>query len=139
MLEELFPGLRGSAWRVTSSVDMNYNCVSWAIGVSDKVWWPDLEKVDHWPRDIPRSSHIDHFALFFDKLGFVPCADEELDSGFEKIALFGVASHVRHVARQLDSIRWTSKLGRLEDIEHELHALEGDEYGRVMLLMRRKQ
>ncbi len=42
-----------------------------------------------------------------------------------------------HAARQLASGRWTSKLGKAEDIEHDLHDLEGDLYGIVVLLMKR--
>lgn len=33
--------------------------------------------------------------------------------------------------------RWTSKLGELEDIEHDLTDLEGAAYGKVVLLMKR--
>ncbi len=42
-----------------------------------------------------------------------------------------------HAARQLANGRWTSKLGRAEDIEHQLHDLEGEVYGTVALLMKR--
>jgi len=42
-----------------------------------------------------------------------------------------------HVARQLPSGRWSSKLGALQDIEHDLHDLEGTEYGSVVLVMKR--
>jgi hypothetical protein len=33
--------------------------------------------------------------------------------------------------------RWTSKLGRSEDIEQGLHALTGEVYGSVVRVMRR--
>jgi hypothetical protein len=33
--------------------------------------------------------------------------------------------------------RWTNKLGKAEDIEHELRDLEGDFYGTVVLVMQR--
>lgn len=42
-----------------------------------------------------------------------------------------------HAARQLHSGAWTSKLGNAEDIEHELHALEGEIYGTVVVIMNR--
>jgi hypothetical protein len=42
-----------------------------------------------------------------------------------------------HAARLLPSGLWTSKLGEWEDIEHDLHALEGDVYGTVALLLKR--
>jgi hypothetical protein len=43
----------------------------------------------------------------------------------------------KHAARQLPSGRWTSKIGVLEDIEHSLRDLEGDEYGTATVLMKR--
>jgi hypothetical protein len=42
-----------------------------------------------------------------------------------------------HVAGQLVTGRWTSKLGESEDIEHGLRDLEGDVYGVVVLVMQR--
>jgi hypothetical protein len=42
-----------------------------------------------------------------------------------------------HAARPLSSGRWVSKLGRAEDIEHELNALAGDLYGVVALVLQR--
>jgi hypothetical protein len=66
------------------------------------------------------------------------CAGEELESSFEKIALFADSQRVpKHAARQLTSGRWSSKLGKLEVIEHALHDLEGTEYGAVVLIMKR--
>jgi hypothetical protein len=61
----------------------------------------------------------------------------ELESGFEKIALFASDGVPKHAARQLESGRWTSKLGTREDIEHALHDLEGAIYGSVALVMKR--
>lgn len=59
--------------------------------------------------------------------------------GFQKVAFFVGANGVpTHAARQLPSGLWTSKLGEWEDIEHTLHALEGDIYGTVALLLKRR-
>jgi hypothetical protein len=42
------------------------------------------------------------------------------------------------MARQLVSGAWTSKLGRLEDIEHEaLEAINCDDYGEPVQFLRR--
>jgi hypothetical protein len=66
------------------------------------------------------------------------CEGDELEAGFEKIALFANNQGIPlHAARQLPSGRWTSKLGELEDIEHTLRDLEGEEYGSVALVMKR--
>ena len=70
-------------------------------------------------------------------LGYVPCESKDLEPGFAKVALFtDVEGKPKHAARQLDTGRWTSKLGEREDIEHELHDLEGTVYGSVVLVMK---
>ncbi len=78
------------------------------------------------------------FVAAFETLGYEPCADGALEGGFEKIAIYRSPSGVQHVARQLGTGRWTSKLGGLEDIEHDSPTeLEGVEYGRVVQYLRR--
>ena len=69
------------------------------------------------------------------------CSDSSLEAGYEKIAIYVKDGIPTHAARQLGDGRWTSKLGKYEDIEHDsLDALNGDgygEYGRVALFMSR--
>ncbi len=62
--------------------------------------------------------------------------DEQLEPGYQKIALFARAGVPKHAARQLPSGRWISKLW-IEDIEHALHDLTGMAYGTVVLVMKR--
>jgi hypothetical protein len=67
--------------------------------------------------------------------------DGNLEAGYEKIAIYyrpGTVDFL-HVARQLSDGRWTSKLGRGEDITHNtVEGLEGvGAYGRVARFMRR--
>ena len=55
-----------------------------------------------------------------------------------RLPIYALSFTVTHMARQLASGLWTSKLGELEDIEHETPAeLEGDIYGIVVQYMRR--
>ena len=57
----------------------------------------------------------------FRSLGFVMRDDGDHEIGLEKIALYATDDdEYTHVARQLPSGKWTSKLGGLEDIEHDL-------------------
>jgi hypothetical protein len=78
--------------------------------------------------------------MAFATLGYAVCASEGLEPGYQKVALFADEQGVpKHAAAQLTNGRWTSKLGKFEDIEHELHDLEGTGYGLVALIMRRPQ
>jgi hypothetical protein len=55
----------------------------------------------------------------------------------EKVALFELAGACSHAAKQLDAIFWSSKLGPYIDIKHHLTALEGGEYGNVVVYLER--
>ncbi len=138
-IEDLFPGLRRSAYEVTSPPTDDYNCIAWAAGATDIWWWPigDPQRV-HWPGGVPREETLEAFREVFAALGYAVCNHSELEPGYEKVALFANAvGFPTHAARQLLTGRWTSKLGQLEDIEHMLQDLEGTEYGSVMLVMKR--
>ncbi|MCY4473974.1 MAG: hypothetical protein OXC83_00880 [Chloroflexi bacterium] len=134
-LRELFPSL--SDFSVTSPQDARYNCVAWAAGMDSGWWWPGLGFA--WPFDQSEDESLLTFITAFNTLGFERCEDGTLEEGFEKIAVYQSRNgQVSHVARQLSSGRWTSKIGTLEDIEHsEPSELEGERYGSVTQFMRR--
>ncbi len=131
-LESIFSRLHSGNYRITSPKDSVYNCIAWAVGDTTQWWWPDPPGQEYWPAGVPREETVPAFLAAFATLGFEPGASEELEAGVEKIALFVNATGMpTHAARQLLSGRWTSKLGRGEDIEHDLQDLTGTMYGRV--------
>jgi hypothetical protein len=78
------------------------------------------------------------FIQAYATLGFLPCESSALEDGFEKIALYATPDgEPTHAARQLPTGRWTSKLGRWEDIEHELDGLVCEMYGAVRQILKR--
>jgi hypothetical protein len=138
-LEDLFPGLAAAGYRITSPRSTDYNCIAWAAGQTGTWWWPgpDLVK-EYWPSGHPRELTLSAFQGVFAGLGYSICRVEDPESGVEKIALFADADgRPTHAARQLPNGLWTSKLGKAEDIEHTLRAVEGDIYGSVVLIMQR--
>ena len=121
-LELFLPGLRTSNWSITSEATDAYNCIAWALGETDR-WW-DPNRVDgYWPEGVDRDDQIATFGVAFASLGFEHCENADLETEFEKIALFADELGLTHVALQLPSGRWTSKIGEDEDIEHDLGAL----------------
>jgi hypothetical protein len=71
--------------------------------------------------------------------GFAVCEAGDAETGFEKVALYATSTFYTHAARQLPGGKWTSKLGRAEDIEHDsADDLAGGVYGSVVLFMKRK-
>jgi hypothetical protein len=137
-LENLFPGLQGRPYQITSPKNDDYNCIAWAAGDTRNWWWPDEEGQDYWPSGASRSESVVSFVDAFASLGYLVCDHADLENGFEKIALFAIADEQpKHVARQLPNGHWTSKLGHLEDIEHILGDLTGKAYGTVVRIMKR--
>ena len=77
----------------------------------------------------------------FATLGYMPCGNAELERGFDKLAIYADdLGSPTHVARQLSTGAWTSKLGVAEDVEHDtLARLEGILYGNVGQVLRRQR
>ena len=135
-----FPGLQTSSFRVTSSASRDYNCIAWVAGDTAQWWWPDPDSENDaifWPSSVPREETLVAFEAAFATLGYTPDSSAEPERGFEKIALFASGTTPTHAARQLANGRWTSKLGLREDIEHDLHAISGVAYGRVVRILKR--
>jgi hypothetical protein len=101
-------------------------------------WW-EAAPGYYWPVHSPNPPTIENVVAMFMTLGFSVCSDSDAEQGYEKIAVYGLDGEYTHVARQLETGKWTSKIGALEDIEHDtLEGLIGTEYGPVEKLLRRK-
>ncbi|HEV2763302.1 MAG TPA: hypothetical protein VGV38_10040 [Pyrinomonadaceae bacterium] len=139
-LEEDFPGLAASGWRVTSEATSRYNCIAFALRDTGQ-WWELLNvpvRGYYWPPGVAQGDTVESWIEVYALHGFRPCEDARPEEGFEKVALYEKDGEPTHVARQLEDGTWTSKLGEDEDIEHgTLEALEGDLYGRVTKLLKR--
>ena len=138
-IEDCFPQIAQTGYRVTSPQTPRYNCIAWAAGDTRRWWWPDPSPFAYWPPTIPRENSLTRFVEAFQTLGYEQCLDADLESGFEKVAVYVDANGVpTHAARQLPSGTWTSKLGREEDIEHGAPAgVEGKQYGFVAQMLKR--
>jgi hypothetical protein len=135
-LSTLFPRLTPDNHRVTSAATRDYNCIAWAAGDTGRWWQPGV----HWPVDVPPDDHgIAALEQAMQTLGYVDCGlNDELQPGWEKVALYGTSFVYTHAARQLGNGKWTSKLGALADIEHDtLDDIAGGDYGEVVEIMKR--
>jgi hypothetical protein len=137
-IERLFPGLIGKSYQFTSPSDEVYNCIAWAATRTSEWWWPTDVPGNYWPPGGLRDETVPAFQDAFATLEYSTCTDAGLESGFEKIAIFADDhGFPTHASRQLQNGRWTSKIGKLEDIEHDLLDLVGTDYGSVVVIMRR--
>jgi hypothetical protein len=115
---------------------LEYNCVAWAARDTAHWWQPGI----YWPVGTPPDDYgIGVLELAFRALGYEDCEnDESLQPGYEKIALYGSTALYTHAARQLSNGKWSSKLGKEEDIEHDTpDDVAGGLYGEVVEIMRR--
>ena len=138
LLPLYFPRLRYEPFEVKSPRTIQYNCIGWAIGDDQNVWWPGGK---YWPDGVRPDDSVTAFLAAFATLGYERCDSADLEPGFEKVVLYVDEQHgrVTHAARQLADGRWTSKLGQQWDINHSLEGVCGPDpaYGRVAQIMRR--
>jgi hypothetical protein len=134
-----FPGLGEGSFEIIGEATDEYNCIAWAAGDTAAWWWPSVPAVAFWPDEIPDELTLEAFIQAFTTLGYLHCDSSSFDRRFEKIAIYVKDHEPCHAARQLPDGRWSSKLGTWECITHELDALEGDAYGRVVCLMSRRR
>ena len=129
-------------YEIKSDPTPEYNCLAWALGIDwasfnpepftgGYQWFPGVERI--WTRETILKILANH--------NYQEEADRTLEQGWEKIAIYDDIHGIpQHFARQLQSGRWTSKMGRLNDIEHyNLECLEGYEaYGPVSRILKRR-
>src|SRR4051812_32299385 len=131
LVRRSLPRLTAENYRVSSSATWDYNCVAWAVGVTNAWWWP----LERWysPEGVARAETIPAFMAAFANLGYTPGSTPDLEAGIEKVALYAVGETPTHAARQLPDGRWTSKLGPSIDIEHTRpEDVAGGTYGGVV-------
>ena len=136
-----FPKLQNDPlFRLTSPADYDYNCIAWAMGINDKWCWPwtTYGNPVFWPSESTEDLSSEAFVKLFETMGYEICQNEDVEENYMKVALFvDDTNSVSHAARQLPDGSWTSKLGPYQDIRHSLHALEGDIYGNVAVIMQK--
>jgi hypothetical protein len=143
-LRRLFPKLFGGEYRLISKKTKRYNCLAWAAEHNDAWWGMPPDGVS--PDDVLHDETVEGAIRLFEHLGFSRTDDASLTPGVLKVAIYGDTEGYTHAARQLPNGKWTSKIGKLQDIEHDsLAALTSTEalfgtvedkaYGQVVRIM----
>ncbi len=131
-----FPRLTEQNHRITSPPSLDYNCIAWSAGDTEHWWQPGV----YWPiATVEGEFGLWTLEQAFLSLGFEDCDDGGLEPDHEKVALYGASLFYTHAARQLPDGKWTSKLGRSEDIEHDTpDDVAGGIYGEIAQFMKRQ-
>lgn len=137
-----FPRLKtDSFFTVTSCASSVYNCVAWAMGLSDR--WvspnPAFAPGIWWPQCVNRSSSIESLIEAFECMGFCECADDLPETGFDKVALYKNPKNNEwtHAARVLSENVYHSKIGSNCDIHHGKQSFNETQYGKICVYMKR--
>jgi hypothetical protein len=140
-LEAQVGALAGADYEITSPRNKLYNCIAWAVD-DDEHWWQpgNFPSGYYWPEGVPNEVTLEAFEAAYKRVGYRTCADGELEDGYEKVVLYTKDGLPSHAAKQLPNGRWTSKCGKLEDIEHATPQSVGgaDGYGEPVMYMRRR-
>jgi len=127
-------------WSDLASESAPYNCVAYGLHDTQQ-WWeygPIPVRGYYWPPGVRQDNSIESWIQVYEIHGYRRCDNTDLEQGIEKVAFYVKDGEPQHVARQLESGVWISKLGPDEDIEHNtLEGLVGETYGKVEIIMKR--
>ena len=140
-LYSIFPKLRNDTdFKFTSPETPNYNCIAWALHYDDRWMWPGgveakiLDGFHYWPEGVENNEDVIAFITAFQLKGYCICDSWEHEDEYRKIALYVKEGTTKctHASRELSSGKWTSKLGKFQDIQHGTpFSIEGKNYGKV--------
>lgn len=139
-IKRICPRVSADNCAITSRASKAYNCVAWVLADEKRWYEPTVSGQYYWPSEGASNYSLESYAEMFVGQGFVACETPLPENGFQKIALYGKRSEFSHVALQMPSGRWSSKLGGWEDVEHDtLEVLSGPIYGKPKLFMKRPE
>lgn len=139
---DYFPAMTPQNNRKTSEPTNTYNCIAWAAGDNTRWWEPNFpfDLGYYWPANATESMESSSLVSAFKTLGYTKCQAANLEIGFDKVALYSKDGIWTHASRQKENGAWTSKLGTIEDIEHETpETVCCDVYGSIFCFMKRKK
>jgi len=138
-----FPRISKKNHEITSDPDPYYNCIAFAVDITNRKYWPLASPDYYWPDEVPNLEKLDAFVRLFETFGYARVADVTDDrfvEGMEKVAIFATENGTpKHAAKLIGPDLWTSKLGDDYDIEHERDAVSGGDYGKIAVYMQRKK
>ena len=135
-LAALFPRLAREGYKIVGEPTKQYNCIAYAADDTNE-WW-EFTEGRYWPNYATRAQRMESLVEVFTGLDYKPCDNSGLESGYDKVALYGIQGRYTHAALQTPTGRWRSKIGRGPLIEHlSPESLAGEEYGTPTIYMRR--
>lgn len=138
-LINFFPNLGSDdKFKVNSPLTDVYNCIAFAMGLTDRWvdifaypghWWPPIEE---------RSENKDSLVKAFEYMGFEICDNADVEDGYDKVVLFCKDEKWTHAARIVANGVEHSKFGKGWDAFHGGNNIfHGSDYGDEYAYMKR--
>ena len=106
-----FPKLTDTNHRRTSDPASDENCIAHALGARGEWWEPVIGRF--WPIGPPYYNHrVDSLVRVYERIGYVACTSAELETEYEKVAIYGDGGEYTRSApardrRHLDEQAWS--------------------------------
>jgi len=130
-IEDILPNIVGH-YKETSKATIDYNCLSWAVELTDTFIDPENRCVGYsWPDGAEREWTTAACRKVLAYYGYVEeCDDGSFEDEYVKVAMYVDESGApTHFARQIVDGNWTSKLGDFIDVvHHNLSCIEGNDH-----------
>lgn len=124
-------------FRLLSPFSYQYNCIAFAMGMSDR--WVDPADIPwHWWPPVAKGESVEHLKNAFRYFGFEECGmDDRVDDSYDKVAIYCDGDRWTHAARIVSEGIYHSKFGESYDGCHSRGNVLQAQYGVVCLIMRR--
>lgn len=140
LIKQTLPDLvEGVSFTFASPVDLNYNCLAWALSYDNR--YLDKGNGCYWPWDDCSAETAEGWACVCKHHNFTVVADGDISfvPGVEKIAILRNDDGDLHAARQDSNGKWKSKVGFGPDIDHaDLKGIERA-YGKVVIVLQKSR
>lgn len=122
---------------VNSAETAVYNCIAWAMNVTN--CWVDHNRIagHWWPDGVERNLTPNALVHAFEAVGFELTDDYAPEFGFDKVILYKSGSCWTHASRIVSKGVEHSKFGSLWDAIHSSNVFHGTVYGDAYACMKR--
>ena len=126
-------------FKLTSQPTYRYNCIAFAMGMSDR--WVDVANLPwHWWPPVQKDDTINSLIAAFEYFGFEKCGmDDNIDEKYDKVVLYGKDNQWQHAAKVVAPNVYHSKFGESFDGTHSSGNVLSVKYGDPYVVMRRKK
>lgn len=134
-----FPKLREDVnFEIKSDCTPVYNCIAWAMDITDRWVDPDDDIPGHWwPQGVAKDMACETLIRAFEAVGFSVSPDSHYEAEYDKVALYALDEEWTHAAKIISDHAEHSKFGESWDGTHSHDIFQDTIYGKEYAYMKR--